>query len=189
MTPDPKWLEILKASGWQSLAIAIACTSFLWIEHSGWVPKPPDWTFSAALFGALLFGCLTVASFITAVLKFFPIQEFIIDEIITRREQKWLRNYIPNMTDREKEILAYLLVKNQRTFIAAQDGGYAMPLISHRIVIRALQPGQVFSSENTPFVIPNHMWKTLNEHREKFLTHSIEPSANYEPWRVPWMER
>jgi hypothetical protein len=29
MTPDPRWLEILKASGWQTAAVAAACGLFL----------------------------------------------------------------------------------------------------------------------------------------------------------------
>jgi len=33
MTPDPRWLEILKASGGQTLAVAVACALLLLGAH------------------------------------------------------------------------------------------------------------------------------------------------------------
>ena len=33
MTPDPKWLEILKASGWQTTGLACAFGVFLLLPH------------------------------------------------------------------------------------------------------------------------------------------------------------
>jgi hypothetical protein len=37
------WLEILKASGWQTAAIAIACGALLWVNHRGWLPPFDLW--------------------------------------------------------------------------------------------------------------------------------------------------
>jgi hypothetical protein len=35
MTPDPRWLEILKASGPQTACIALAFGGLLWADHAG----------------------------------------------------------------------------------------------------------------------------------------------------------
>jgi hypothetical protein len=109
--------------------------------------------------------------------------------IAIRREQAHLRGYIPSMTDKEREIIGYLLAKNQKLFIAAQDGGYAMPLISQRIVKIALQPGQTYSFEHTPMVIPDHLWEVLVAHRDRFPYSSLGGNHEPDPWRIPWMMR
>ncbi len=57
MTPDPKWLEILKDSD-DRLAFAIACGLFLLAGHWGWLPPLAGWVTPLAWFGFFLFGCL-----------------------------------------------------------------------------------------------------------------------------------
>jgi hypothetical protein len=57
MTPDPKWLEILKDSD-DRLAVAVACGLFLLAAHLRWLPPLADWVLPAVWFGFLLFGCL-----------------------------------------------------------------------------------------------------------------------------------
>ncbi len=46
MTPDPKWLEILKASGWQTSALGAAFGTILLLMHVHWLVSPDPW-FSA----------------------------------------------------------------------------------------------------------------------------------------------
>lgn len=93
------------------------------------------------------------------------------------------------MTEKEREIIGYLLAKNQKLFIAAHDGGYAMPLISQKIVIVALQGGQTFDIENTPMVIRDYIWKILQEHKDQFPYTSPRDGGEAEPWRIPRMVR
>jgi hypothetical protein len=69
MTPDPKWLEILKASGGQSASLAVACGVFLLVAHLGWIPEPYPWMVQAAVFVLILSGMLAITSFITAFPK------------------------------------------------------------------------------------------------------------------------
>jgi hypothetical protein len=38
MTPDPKWLDLLKASGWKTGAIAIGCAVMVFAIKSGLPP-------------------------------------------------------------------------------------------------------------------------------------------------------
>jgi hypothetical protein len=62
MTPDPRWLEILKASGWQTAAIAIACGALLWANHEGWLPFDLLMVQLAAA-AMVICGSLALASF------------------------------------------------------------------------------------------------------------------------------
>src|ERR1035438_7219151 len=50
-----------------------------------------------------------------------------------RRSKREVERYIPHMTTKEREIIAYLLAKNQKTFLAAIDGGHAATLLSRGI--------------------------------------------------------
>jgi hypothetical protein len=121
MVGDPRWLEILKASGWQTAAGAIACGGFLLVARWGWLPPLADWMIILAAFGLLLCGCLAIASFITAALKFFPIQVWLVHWRNVAREKRDAREYIEHMTAEEKAIIAYLLAKNQKMFTCASD--------------------------------------------------------------------
>ena len=169
MTPDPRWLEILKASGWQTAAIAAACGLFLMAAHLGWLPPLEPWMELIAVAGLLLFGCLAVASVLSALLKFFPIQKWLLHWITFHRQKRAARNYIQHMTPKERPIIAYLLAKNQKMFTCASDGGYATTLISRGILVRALKSGQVFATEDMPVAVPDHIWKVLVAYKDQFL--------------------
>jgi len=188
MAPDPRWLEILKASGWQTTAIAVACALFLLIASWGWLPALPSLVTIAAAFALLICGCLALASMGSAALRFFPVHTWFLHKVKTRREQRAARDYLPHMTPQERKIIGYLLANDQKSFTAAIDGGYAMTLISRGIVVRAVAPGQVFLENETPFKIPDHLWKVLADHRDKFpYTPPRKGDTEPHPWRVPWM--
>jgi hypothetical protein len=153
------------------------------------IPSAEAWEIRAAAFGFLLFGSPWLANVVAALLQFFPPAPWLARWIAIRREQAHLRAYIPNMTDKEREIVGYLLEKNQKLFIAAQDGGYAMPLVSQRIVRIALQPGQTYDFEHTPMVIPDHLWEVLVAHKDRFPSSLTRGDHEPHPWRIPWMAR
>jgi hypothetical protein len=189
---DPKWLEILKASGGQSAAAAFACGALLLIAHWGWLPPLDTWVVVAASFGLLLFGSLAFVAFVTALHKAFPIREWIIHYVNEARFNKAVRNYIPHMTPKEREIIGYLLANNQKQFTADQDGGYATSLISRKIILYAYQPGQVFRGTDVPMRIPDNVWEILKERQSEFPYNppklrpgEVEPP----PWRIHWMAR
>lgn len=189
MMPDPKWLDILKASGWKTTALAVAFGLFILIAHWGWFSALPDWVIPGAAFGFLVCGCLALASIGSTAFKFFPIQERIVHWLNVEREKRAARNYIPHMTREERAIIAYLLARNQTIFVANRDGGYAMTLISRGFVMPALQPGQAFYEADTPMAIPDHIWDVFVRHKDQFPYKPPE-HGEYEghPWRVPWEE-
>lgn len=96
---------------------------------------------------------------------------------------------ISQMDSKEREIIGYLLAKNQRMFTNTPDGGYANTLISKGIIILALRPGQAFSNE-TPFEVPEHIWNVLLKYKAEFPYVAREPNQGGPyPWRIPWSAR
>jgi hypothetical protein len=62
-SPDPKWLEILKASGWQTAALTAASATGLFANARKWLPVSLDsWVIQAAEVSVFVFGFLTVFS-------------------------------------------------------------------------------------------------------------------------------
>jgi hypothetical protein len=103
MTIDSRWLEILKATGWQTTAIAAACGLFLLFARWGWLPSLPPWVVQIVTFGLLLSGFLTVAAFLSSS----PVKEWIAHRITIYRQKRAVQEYIPHMTEQEREIIAY----------------------------------------------------------------------------------
>ena len=186
MILDSKWLEILKASGWQTTAIAAACGLFLLLARWGWLPPLAPWMVQIAAFGLVLCGLLAV----TAILSSTPVKKWIGHWVTIHKQKHDVRDYIPHMTERERKIISYLLAKNQKMFMTEEDGGYAATLISRGIVVYALRNGQAYSRVYTPFAIPDHIWSVLMEHKNDFPYSPHPPGENeLHPWAIPWMTR
>jgi hypothetical protein len=159
---------------------------FLLIARWGWVPPLDPWMVQAASFGLLLFGSLALASFITAAHRFFPLDKWAVHWITIRREKMGLAKRIPYMTPKEREIIGYLLAKNQKTFLAAADGGHAASLLSRGIVVIVARHGQQLDTENVPMTIPDHLWDVLMQHKENFAyaQPDDEDDPEPDPWRI-----
>jgi hypothetical protein len=102
-------------------------------------------------------------------------------------EAKDAEEYIEHMTEKDREIIGYLLHRNQRMFEADQSAGHARLLYSRGIVRIAAQHGQVIDAENVPFEIPKHIWDVLVKHKAKFPYDNSGDETH--PWRVDWMVR
>jgi hypothetical protein len=92
--PDPRWLEILKASGWQTAAVAIACGLFLLIAHWGWLPPLEAWMIQLAAIVLLTCGFLTAASILSATFKFLNVQQWALHWINRRRARSGAISHI-----------------------------------------------------------------------------------------------
>jgi hypothetical protein len=107
-----------------------------------------------------------------------------------RREKLRVKNAIPQMDSKEREIIGYLLAKNQRMFTNTPDGGYASTLVSKGIVVPALQPGQIFSYWEMPYEVPEHIWNVLLKHKAEFpYSGPRHGEIERHPWRIHWMAR
>ena len=95
------------------------------------------------------------------------------------------------MTTKEREIIGYLLAKNQKMFDYTADGGDANTLISRRIVVCAMLPGQSYTNYGVTFKIPEHVWDVLIKHKAEFPYTLPKPGEKTEPypWAIHWMAR
>ncbi len=195
MSTDPtRWIDVFKTviatGGWYKLAIASAAGCYWVFARSGIIPDAQPWEIRSAAALTLLFGLLTIASIVTTLLNFFPIRKWILHWVNIRRMKHGFKEYIPVMTPKEREILAYLLAHNQKTFTADSDGGHAASLLSRGIVIVVAQPGQRLDGRRVPMTIPDPIWDVLQQHKAEF---PYTPPENGEPethpWRIPWMAR
>ena len=91
------------------------------------------------------------------------------------------------MTEKDREIIAYLLHRNHRMFTCELDGGHARLLRSRGILRIATRPGQQVEYSDVPFEIPSGVWRVLAQHRDQFPY--LGDEDNPHPWRVHWMER
>ena len=186
---DPKWLEILKASEWQTTALAIACGLLVALVKFKVIPTTdsPLWTALPAI-GTVIFGCLALAAIGSALTKVFKPAVIFDQWRLKRRKEKAVREYIPYMSDKEREIIGYLLYRKQKMFQTNQDGGYAAPLISKGIIQYSGVPGQAIDQIRVPFEVPDHVWRILEKNREAF---PYDPPPNGEveshPWAIHWM--
>lgn len=188
---DPKWLEILKASGWQTTALAIACGLIVVLVKSEVIPTTdsPLWIALPAI-GVLIFGCLSLAAMGSALAKVVKPAAIFDRWRLKRHRERAVREFIPYMTDTDRAIIGYLLYHNQKMFQTEQDGGYAAPLISKGIIQRSGVYGQAVDLTRMPFEVPDHVWSVLDKNREAF-PYEPPPTGEVEkhPWAIPWMAR
>ena len=103
------------------------------------------------------------------------------------REQKEVEEYIPYMTETEREIIGYLLAHNQKMFTNRPDCGHANTLLARGIVVVAARPGQPVTYFDVPFAIPDHIWTVLKRHKDKFTYEPPGPGEDEpHPWRRHW---
>ena len=183
---DPKWLEILKASGWQTAALAVAFLAFWGLIRTGVIPTSDSslWVALPAL-GALICGALALASIGDALIKAIKPAARIDRWRRIRLDRKCAEAFIPYMTKEDKKIIGYLLHHNQKMFQAEVTGGYAAPLISKGIIRQDLRPGQTFAFGEVPFSVPDHIWAVLERNRESFPYTPPEGTAEPPPWKEP----
>ena len=183
MVPDPRWLELLKASGWQTAAVAAALGLFLYSHYLEWIPPLESWVVQSVVFGLLIFGMLAIASCVSNLYRIFPLHNWLSSTLAVQRKKKKVEQHIPHLTPKEREIIGYLLAHNQKIFQCDSAGGYAATLIAQGIVQRALRHGDWFDLNAMTFKIPNYVWEVLERHREEF---PYEPSKNEGAEPLPW---
>jgi hypothetical protein len=184
---DAKWLDILKASGWKTAAVAAAAVLLIHLNTAKQLPVAVDhWVIEAAVVVALLCGCLTAASLFSYALP--RLRNGFVRVSARRQWRQDVAAYIPQMTTKELEILGYLLTNNQRTFTNTPDCGHAATLVSKGLIVCSARPGQPFTQFEVPFEIPVLVWKVLLKRKSAFPRVPAE-SGKAHPWRVHWMSR
>jgi hypothetical protein len=186
MTGDPRWLEILKASGWQTAALAVASALLIFLDKKKVFTLDPR-IVQGAIVGLVAFGCLSVATLASLLAKKSTYLTVTLSGFLARGEAKRnIEKEIPQLTATEREIIGYLLHHNQRMFTNTTDGGHAATLISKGIVVIAARPGQTVSYFEVPFEIPRPIWNVLVKHAGEFPR---PDEGQKHPWRAHWMSR
>jgi hypothetical protein len=153
-----------------------------------WILENSRWLFDG-VGGLIVIGVLgwLVNRFITSEHKSFGLWNVLARRGVIRRARGQVARDIRLMTPKEKEIIGYLLAKRQNTFTYTVDGGYASTLISKRIVVCALLPGQVVTRFGMPFTVPDFVWDVLVKHKAEFP--NTWKTGEPPPWVVSWMVR
>jgi len=186
MSVDPKWLEILKASGWHTTALTAASGVILYLGTKKRLPVAPDSrVVETAEILFVVFGFLSLANIASHFAK--PLGNSTRRWWAVRQAKRQVEKSIPSMSSKEREIIGYLLANNQKMFTYTIDGGYASTLISKRIVVCALLPGQRYTSWEVPFEIPDHVWDVLVKHKGNF-SNTWKDGEPY-PYAIHWMSR
>jgi hypothetical protein len=188
VAPDPKWLEILKASGWQTTFLAVGCAVFLvLVKLDIIVVEPWPWIVPAVALALIVCTALALASIAQASIETVPVHKWVERWLAKRKARRRIAGYIPFMNDQERQIIGYLLKHRQKSFTCASDGGRAATLISRGIIVVAARQGQMVDMEDVPMVVPDHAWEVLEQHRDQF-PHRPEMNGDVEmyPWREHW---
>ena len=190
MNADPtKWLEFLKASGWQTAAVAFAGVALLYLNSKKRLFIALDsWVVEAVEVGVLVCGFLAVFSLGPRVAKKWDAWWiWVAHRWAIRREKQRVAKEILLMSGKEREVIGYLLANNQKMFDHTIDGGAANTLISKRIVVCAMLPGQSALAYGFTFEIPDHVWDVLVKHKAEFP--NTRKAGEPFPYAISWMAR
>ena len=181
-----KLSDIFKASGSQAFALAVACGGFLYLSKSGFVPPLEPWVLPLVAFAGIFAGALWGALALRSLWNLVDLGSHWKRRRLSRARRKAVENYIPHMSEQERQIIGYLLERNQKSFDCDVDGGNAAPLIARGIIVCALRRGQMFDMDRMPMTVPDDVWDVLSKHRHVF-PERYEGSIH--PWRIHWMAR
>ncbi|MBL9049142.1 MAG: super-infection exclusion protein B [Tabrizicola sp.] len=186
---DPRWLEILKASGWQLFAIAFALSSFWFLLYLEYLP-PIDspWVVYGLPLAILVSVGLSLVSLLEFVSRKVGAQiaentkkKRVLKDIENKRQR--FQSYLPHLTETELRILRYLFQQNQKTFVADVTADLASTLYNQGFVTLAVLPGQQVSVLSSTFTVPDYVWDVMVENRKMFDKPKIELGyRNKRPW-------
>ncbi|WP_455962078.1 hypothetical protein [Methylorubrum aminovorans] len=188
-----KFVDVLKATGWQTGFIALAAALFLYLSQAGFLPPLEPWMLQTGWAVALAFAALSAASLATACQNGVKAAWAWWQSRRARQaaERRFIDD-IPTLTEHERRILGYLRHHRKRAFDTDMDGGYANTLLSKGYV-RHVYGAQDVDSTRVPTHVVDYVWRIVNErpgdfphdpqwsqergHRSRVETH---------PWRIPW---
>jgi hypothetical protein len=189
---DPKWIDGIKsaisAGAAYKFSLAVVSGIYWYLLARHYVPYSAG-LIQASSFGFLFFTLLWLANAIAVIADIFRPRTWFVHCITLRRQTREVENYLPHLSEKDREIIAYLLAHNQKTIIADMDGGHAMTLIARAFLIVQTAPGQTDYENRVPMIIPDNVWGVLQRHKDKF-PYAPPPSGEVEPypWRKHFME-
>jgi len=186
---DPsKILEFIKLNGSRSFAVAAGCAAFLALAYSGVIGTVEPLVVQFVTLILCVTTALTVINLCSGLIDLFALRHRFDRWMRLRAERADLVRYLPYMSEKEREIIGYLLAKKQRVFTADADAGDAATLLGKRYIRIAVKGEQEVLHHSVPMEVPEHLWKVLEDRKAMFP--ALDP-GKYEapPWRIPWMAR
>jgi hypothetical protein len=103
-----------------------------------------------------------------------------------RLEREAATEYILYMTQKERDIIAYLLHHNQKTFMAAATRPHCCLAVSWW---KHFSQAKSITMTGAPFASSDHVWEVLVAHKEKF-PYKSPPRGREQPhpWRKHYLE-
>jgi hypothetical protein len=170
--PDLSW--IIKALDlglriWLGLTLASAILVFGPTLGLSFLEDVDPTVTAFAKVGFVVFGCLSAVSILAAAWRGVAWAWGI---AVSRRakaaRQRQAEESLDDITNREREILSFLVTRGERHFTTEIDGGFAAGLIGRGLIHRAVRSGQAFDQLSTPFTVDEDVWKALQKRKDEF---------------------
>src|SRR5712692_8716469 len=164
-----------------TIPFAAAAWILLYIHFRSWMILPPVVVVSALVVG-VLFSCLAVVGLLTSLWNWTRgLRKLFAWMFLQRVEKIRIEGELEFLIPQEREIIAYLLAKNQKMFEVLPDGEQAATLIAKGFV--TYQPrGHLALRRDIAVEVPNHVWEVLAGRRAEFPYHARDPEK--QPWRT-----
>ena len=181
--PESNWLNALNFKASSALAAAIAAASIYLSAKQNFLHLGtlPPWSRTTAAIVAIIAGSVVLARLtdhICALVK--RMHETHQTKKKQAEKKKRIIAELDDLNDREREILSFALLTNQRSFTAGIDGEKLTSLMTGGLVVR--QSG-VHSMIEWPYFIPEFVWDAMKDRRQEF-SHANPYSSP--PWARFW---
>lgn len=184
-----KIIDLLKTGGWQSFFVGLALLVFLLLQSWGVIDTtsvpyivPIVWLL------AFFFLGIATASLGDQIKLHFQNKRKARDRRRYELDQrKAFIDDIPHLTEREKQIFAYLIAKNQKWFDADSTGEYASGLVAKGYIVSIARPGSYYTINGFPFEVPNFVWEEIQVRKELFPYLAVNRSRGGGE-KAPWID-
>lgn len=187
-----KLIDLLKTGGWQAFFVSLSLFVFLYLQARGIIDTSPvPYIVPMVWLLAIIFLGIAAASFGDQIkIHFQTSKKGKARKSAEEARRKAFIDDIPRLSERERQILAYLLEKNRKRFDADSTGEYASGLIAKGYINLIARPGMHYSIDSFPFEVSEFVWEEMSSRKEQFpyvpRTHS-RGGGEKAPWiDSPW---
>lgn len=177
-TPERSdWWKVLFLDPFQAFAVAACAIVVILLHHYrvSFFASLPEW-----LLGIVgLLGIYGLFLFLSKALH--RCSQLVTGWWRRRRSRKSILLHLETLAPHEREILAYLVTRKERSFTAHADGQRASTLVAKGLVAPAER--DIFFQMDRPFVVPDFVWRELMKRKDQF---QYKGTGTPHPWRSGW---
>lgn len=180
------WLKILELKMHLLVGTCAFCVFVLVLNDRGFSYAhnlSPD-VLGLMLLGAILTFCLIVTQVGKQIFDLILAQRKRRADISNALEfQKGVYKFLDTLSAQEREVLSYLVIKNQQSFNADMMAKVVVTLQQKNLIAIG---GGVMSQTDAPFIVPPFVWEELQRRKADFSKADL---SGIHPWREHWMTR